>query len=268
MPRSARDATRFTATGPFAHSKDTPSKASQITIGAPPPPGETPQQKVARLREAARRARLREEGGTTFDRVVARGRVWADRAHFVTTYTLIGLTAIGFVVGSYALVDMMLYNRRRRKEWYAEQQERHLKLLATAYEANRAGRADEDQMLLINQERARQEAELEKQNKKGMFGKMKETLWGGLSLEEQKGGKLGLAAQKAGNTLHEEVVKPVTGQESGKGLGIVKAVEEKRRPVEKTIPISKGGMLDQLGENTATAMSDKTKSWTSWITRR
>jgi hypothetical protein len=60
----------------------------------PGPPGETPQQKVRRLREAAARARDAKVSG--FDRVLVRGRVWADRAHRFTALSLIGITGLSF----------------------------------------------------------------------------------------------------------------------------------------------------------------------------
>ena len=88
MPRTPADATRFTATGPHVHSKSAAS--STIDLAGPPPPNETPAQKVVRLREAARRAKLGQE--TTWDKVVSRGKVWADRAHKVTATGLIVLS--------------------------------------------------------------------------------------------------------------------------------------------------------------------------------
>ncbi len=90
MPRSAIDATRFTATGPHAHSKS--SISSTKPHSSSPPPRETPHEKVNRLRNAARKARLDKE--SKFDKVVARGRVWADRAHKVTTLSLIAATGM------------------------------------------------------------------------------------------------------------------------------------------------------------------------------
>lgn len=89
MPRSASDATRFTATGPYITAKPT---GSQLQFGAAAPTDETPQQKIARLRAAAQQARAGQESG--FDRVVIVGRRWADRAHRVTTWSLIGLTGV------------------------------------------------------------------------------------------------------------------------------------------------------------------------------
>lgn len=89
MARSASDATRFTATGPTAYTK--PASNSTIQhLGRGAIPGETPQQKITRLRAAAAAARAGKE--SNFDRVVRTGRKVADKAHRFTAYTLIGLT--------------------------------------------------------------------------------------------------------------------------------------------------------------------------------
>lgn len=101
MVRSVSDATRFTATGPVAHSK-TELRGTTVDIGtgsgaagSPAPAGETPQQKIARLRALAQRAKL--DNVSTLDRVVSTGRTWADRAHRLTTLSLIGFTG-GFLL--------------------------------------------------------------------------------------------------------------------------------------------------------------------------
>jgi hypothetical protein len=88
----AKDPTLFTSTGPYAAAKPAPPRATIIPIRGPAPPNETPQEKVARLREAARRAKIGNE--STFDKVVARGRVVADFAHRFTTLSLIGFTGM------------------------------------------------------------------------------------------------------------------------------------------------------------------------------
>lgn len=57
--------------------------------------GETPKEKVTRLRaahEAAKQAQV-----TRWDRIVVRGRVWADVAHRVTVLGLIGVTGMLFL---------------------------------------------------------------------------------------------------------------------------------------------------------------------------
>ena len=111
MPRSAVDATRFTPTGPYANgtgngkqsisasaspspSLSSSSPTSPLQFADPAPPNETPQQKVARLREAARRARAARI--TPYDKVVLFGRVWADRLHRGTVVVVVGATCMSF----------------------------------------------------------------------------------------------------------------------------------------------------------------------------
>ena len=100
MPRTPTDATRFTPTTPHAAKPFYPSASNpgpsaiprNAVAAAAAPAGETPAQKVKRLREAANRAREARLSG--FDRTVARGRVWADRAHRITALGLIGFTCL------------------------------------------------------------------------------------------------------------------------------------------------------------------------------
>lgn len=89
MVRSAADATRFTATGPYASSKPAP-RSSSIDVSRPGQSGETAAEKIARLREAARLEKIGRE--SKFDRIVGAGRIWADRLHRVTALALIAFT--------------------------------------------------------------------------------------------------------------------------------------------------------------------------------
>lgn len=125
MSRSATDATRFTATGPYAYSKPAapaataPSAANlrkpNVKVNSPQGSSsqtsfgsggggsqggqqqqqqyqhETPKQKVERLRAEARAARI----ANTFspvDRIIHRGRIWADRAHRFTVISLLAFS--------------------------------------------------------------------------------------------------------------------------------------------------------------------------------
>jgi hypothetical protein len=88
MARTVEDATRFTPNGPYASRPST--RATVLQFSDPAPAEETPQQKIARLREAARRAKIAQE--STFDKVVASGRTWADRAHRATVYGIIAFS--------------------------------------------------------------------------------------------------------------------------------------------------------------------------------
>ncbi|KAI5852464.1 hypothetical protein DFP73DRAFT_532788 [Morchella snyderi] len=111
-PRSVADATRFTATGPHAFTRAPPISGSGSG-------GETPQQRVARLREAANRAKMDQVG--MFDRIVDRGRIWADRAHKVVAIGLIGATVLCGGITIYAFTDMVMFARRKKRA-YAEEQ--------------------------------------------------------------------------------------------------------------------------------------------------
>ncbi|KAG0635149.1 hypothetical protein HOY80DRAFT_471138 [Tuber brumale] len=130
-PRSVADATRFTPTGPHAFTRTPMSAAATATVG------ETPQQRVARLREAARRTKL--DQISTVDKIIDRGRVWADKAHRAVAISLIGATGLflppfslpqsnewmspmlcgGFTI--FASIDMVLYARRRKRAYLEEQ---------------------------------------------------------------------------------------------------------------------------------------------------
>ncbi|KAF8466387.1 cytochrome oxidase c assembly-domain-containing protein [Kalaharituber pfeilii] len=126
MPsRSPADATRFTATGPHATQFSRSSSAAATgAAGA----GETPQQRIARLRESARRAKA--ENITLMDKLYVHGRVWADRAHRAVAFGLIGATILCGGVTLFTLTDMILYNRRLKKQ-YAEEAKRVQQLEAS-----------------------------------------------------------------------------------------------------------------------------------------
>ena len=125
MSRSATDATRFTATSPHAYSKPSSLRAASVNTFSPssaprshiqprnlskptPPqrsgvPPETPAQKVARLRAQHEAAKLGEI--TRWEKIVIIGRVWADKAHRITVYSLIGFSGEGKGVEELARVS-------------------------------------------------------------------------------------------------------------------------------------------------------------------
>lgn len=104
MSRSAADATRFTATGPYASSKpngtpyELPNFMKPKEDAARPKPKapqtgpdgqpETPKQKVERLRAQARAARMA-QSSSGLDRWIEVGRRFANRAHKGMVYSLI-----------------------------------------------------------------------------------------------------------------------------------------------------------------------------------
>jgi hypothetical protein len=93
MSKAAKEATRFTATGVWAHTRPG-GRATTLQFADPAPKNETPQQKVKRLREAANRAKMAQV--TRWDYMYLYGRMAADAAHRFTVYGLIFATGRQF----------------------------------------------------------------------------------------------------------------------------------------------------------------------------
>ena len=188
------------------------------------------------------------------------------------------MIAVGVTV--FSLTDMIIYNRRKRKEYNAEQRMILAHMLMEAREAEAKGIADEDQILFLNREREVDEAERIQKEKKGRWrryikgifsteGLKKEDTSSGLeALGEEKPRKVGegsLLIESAGETVTDST----TEKEETPGLGILQAVEEKRRDGERELQKRgvNGGTLDQLAEQAAAAGKSK-GGWTSWFTSK
>ncbi|KAF6797565.1 hypothetical protein CSOJ01_12945 [Colletotrichum sojae] len=165
-PRSASDATRFTSTTPHAASKSSPttaaasSAATQKTPAAAPSPkipgrlpGETPEERVRRLRaahEAARKAQT-----SSVDRVIGGSRRFFDVAHKATVLGLVGFTAIAGLVSVYSVYDMVTYNKQRRADFIEAQRKMEEDSLAAARLAFINGTATDAQVTLVEEANAR-----------------------------------------------------------------------------------------------------------------
>lgn len=280
MARSPSDATRFTSTGPYASSTFTsaaPSAttSSRIDFGSAPA-NESPQQKIQRLRAAAALAKQGRE--TTFDKTVRIGRVWADRAHRVTALSLIAFSILSGAVATAGITDMLMHNRRKRKEWLQQKQIEGARELAIATQAASQGVATEDQILLINRERNARQAEIDKKNRPGMFKRASNWLFSDLSKEEQKGGRLGAATAAAATTSTTGTIGQKTEfaaeEARQEARHVLQAVEDKvdqhRRQGEKVPEMlaPAGGPLDRQAQVAAHNAAETTKSWTSWLMGR
>ncbi|TKA37937.1 hypothetical protein B0A54_10539 [Friedmanniomyces endolithicus] len=285
MARTPSDATRFTATGPYASSSPsfgsnplpnpsptntTAPLGTRIDFGSAPA-NETSQQKIARLRAASALARHGKE--SPFDALVRVGRVWADRAHRVTALGLIGLTVVVGCVATAGITDMLLHNRRRRGEWLAEQQARLARATGEARGAMERGTATEEQVLLVNRQRAAEEAAEERARRPGVVKRVKGWLFSDLSGEEVKGGRLGVFGAGAGERGAGEVVgSEVEGQKHDRS--VLQAVEERldanRRQGEKVEEVMRpfGGPLDQQAQLYVNTASGSSRSLMDWVTRR
>jgi hypothetical protein len=167
---------------------------------------------------------------------------------------------------------MIVYNRRKRTEFYAVMEKLRSDEYAKALEADAKGEATDDQTLLINQERARMEQmRIDKEKKeKGVWRRMKEQVVGTETYEEQKGGTLGVGRKRGGHDAPKSSVGEAVGdllasRDEKLGFGGEKAAGVVGTPAGAR-PV--GGPLDQLAQQTAESVSSNTKSWTSWITGR
>jgi hypothetical protein len=167
---------------------------------------------------------------------------------------------------------MLVHNRRKRNEWLLVQGELHRRELEAANDALAAGTANEDQMLLINRERARAEADREKLNKKGVFVRAKEALFSGMDKEEKKGGTLGLLAdgQKGESNLGEGVLRAVEDTVRGGKERLAEGKDGLKTEIRQHTPArpAVGGPLDELAQRAASDASSSTKSWTDWVLRK
>ncbi|KAH0536196.1 hypothetical protein FGG08_006904 [Glutinoglossum americanum] len=264
MPRSAADATRFTATAPHAHSKSSRIPSASPTMPSPPNRQETPQQKVARLRAAALKAK---EGNiSAFDKVVVRGRVWADRAHRFVTLSLVGLTGLSAIYATVAITDMLLHNRRKKREYFAQQSHLLSVSIADAAAAEALGTATEPQIALLKRERehAAYLEELERQKNPGVVERTKEWLFSGLKRDE---------GEEAGSK---------DGTPAGEGMAYDRVLAQVQAlNAEQETEKEEGRMLDRPGEASSPSpsstpslqsepsSSSSSRSWTSWLgTRR
>jgi hypothetical protein len=187
-------------------------------------------------------------------------------------------------VTAYALGDMMIYNRRKRAQFYEEQKGLYAAALHNARLAIAEGRAseedidfvkrDKEEAVRIEKIKAEKEA---KKAKKGIFAIGKEWLFYGLKKEEE-GEFVGTSDRRIGyESLSEE--------DDGMGVresDIVRAIEDKKGSIEtkvkKAFAEEKerqrfGGPLDRLGTSVteSTGSEDsrpKSGGWTSFMTRR
>ncbi|KAI1341236.1 hypothetical protein F5Y15DRAFT_28593 [Xylariaceae sp. FL0016] len=177
-PRSVADATRFTSNTPHADTKSKKPTSSSSTSTSPrtstsrttasgrpgtgspsssstlPPPGmpragpqETIEERVRRLRAAHLAAK--KHSVSRFDRVVDHSRKYFDAAHKFTVMGLIGFSGLALLVTVYATADMMMYNRKRRNEFFALQKQLKEDSLEAARLAYMTGTASEEQIALV-----------------------------------------------------------------------------------------------------------------------
>ncbi|KAJ5658327.1 uncharacterized protein N7484_001976 [Penicillium longicatenatum] len=260
MSRSAADATRFTATGPYASSKpgapyDLPESlkskdnATQPKQAQPLGPGgmpETPKQKVERLRAQARAARMA-QSSSGVDRFIEYGRRFANKAHKGMVYSLIAASGVCGVLTVYSMVSLTMYNRRQRTLWI----EKEMETLKQARIAQANGTANAEQLELVKKEEIEAIYAKKREEEKAQrpWAKAKQFLFGQMNVEDT-------AAPAAQTTAASSV-------ESAES-SIIEAANVKKAFADAAVP----GQLDVIAENAERATKEKTKGWVSWMTGR
>ncbi|KAJ5952447.1 uncharacterized protein N7479_010860 [Penicillium vulpinum] len=269
MSRSAADATRFTATGPYANSKtggafQAPDFGNKTSNKKPSPQQlgpsgqpETPKEKVERLRAQARATRKAQATGSGTDRWIESGRKFANKAHKGMVYTLIAASGVCGVLTVYSMISLTLYNRRQRTLWIAKE----LETLNQAEIACANGTATIEQQELLKKEKIgeimKQKREEEKAQKP--WAKAKRFLFEKLNMEDS-----GASAASASAPV---LAIEGTNNTQGSVMEAVQAKEAMNAAATKTgAPLP--GQLDVMAENVEQAAKAKTSSWTSWLTGR
>lgn len=282
MSKSTKDSTRFTATGVWAHTRPG-GRATTLQFADPAPKNETPQQKVKRLREAANRAKMAQV--TRWDYMYLYGRMAADAAHRFTVYGLIFATGtlgplesqlllqtpfsyermltdilgcVG-VLAVFSIGDMVVYNRRKRAIYFAEEERQQAKILANARSAVAEGTASPAQTALVTGIAEEYEAMEKKKAERALPSRLLWWMHGDWKEEKEI---------KEQRRLALEEVKQQELQ-GGSSLGVTAAVQEARAnitttPITTTSAPVVGGPLDQTAEKAVQAAEKTSKGWFGW----
>ncbi|PYH29424.1 cytochrome c oxidase assembly protein COX14 [Aspergillus neoniger CBS 115656] len=264
MSRSAADATRFTATGPYAHSKPgsasaaapyklpssmakpTSQQQQQPQLNANGRP-ESPKEKVERLRAQARAARLA-QSTSRVDQMIEVGRRFANKAHKTMVYTLIAASV-------YSVISLTLYNRRQRALWVEKEMQR----LQDAKTAYAAGTANTEQLELLKNEKIGEIFQQKKEEAKAQrpWNQVKNFIFGGLKQDEK-------AAADSSSSIPDSVL------EGGNKSAVLEALNAKAAEdaAKSAAPAVPKGQLDALAESAEDAAKQSTRSWKSWFTGR
>ncbi|CBX99987.1 hypothetical protein IAQ61_002799 [Plenodomus lingam] len=262
MSKSPGDSTRFTATGVWAHTRPG-GRATTLQFADPAPKNETPQQKVKRLREAANRAKMAQV--TRWDYMYLYGRMAADAAHRFTVYGLIFATGCVGVIAVFSIGDMIVYNRRKRALYFAEEEKAQARILDLARSAVASGTATPAQTALVTGIAEEQEAYEKKQAERKLPSRL--LWWAHGDWKEEKE----IAEQRR---LAVEEVKRQEAQQ-GQGLGITTAVQEARANTSGASSLASsstplvGGPLDNTAKRATQKVEQKieqaSKGWFSFL---
>lgn len=203
-----------------------------------------------------------------------RSEWYVSACHDLTTFEMViskvtdNGTVFSIGVAGWSLGSMTLYNRQKRKVWFAEQQAHYESALQKARQAEQDGTLTADLALVLNKERAIQQAEEEQKNRKGVLTRTKEWAFGGLAKEEKPSGRA--------TAFSSEEIKRIA--EGRPALQVAQSVSEDARTRPQDSAVTKaakdltittmGGPLDQMAQNASDGVSDMSKRWSNWLRRQ
>lgn len=187
--------------------------------------------------------------------------LWPYELGYMTMLTNI-VVAIGFATISFG--DMMIANRKKKQEWYTEQEAAYERALAQARVAEANGTLTSNLSLFLNHDRATQQAEAEKRNKLSLWQRSKNLLSSGLGMKGEslvEGADRRTPEQDPSEALHKrgrEQARMVGAQDSV-SLSEASPVPKPSTAEDSRIVESRagpaGGPLDRLGDQTSSSVS-------------
>lgn len=167
----------------------------------------------------------------------------------------------------------MIYNRRRKREYFAEQKALTESLVQDASVALRSGTATAEQLSLLEKQRGQAALAAEMRAKVEELREARASAAAALPEKVQEGeGKKGIVAQATGwlfkglkSEDRPEVGYGNVGEERGEG-GVVRAVEARRAEGVAKEREAGGGPLDRLGKEEEEEQGKG--GWTSFMTRK
>lgn len=169
----------------------------------------------------------------------------------------------------------MIYNRKKRAEFFAEQKAKHQAAIYEAKQAKNHGIATEEQIAFLFREEDEDARVARLKQKKGVFKTAKEYLFAGLKKEEE-GDDIGSSQARLGYESMSEEDDTLGSRESD----MVRALEDKKLAIQEKARQAfanekererSGGPLDRIGtsvNNTGSEGEAPKASWTSFMTRR
>ncbi|RII09946.1 hypothetical protein CUC08_Gglean005936 [Alternaria sp. MG1] len=186
----------------------------------------------------------------------------ADAAHRFTVYGLIFATGCVGVLAVFSIGDMIVYNRRKRAIYFAQEEQAQAKILELARSAVASGTATPAQSALVTGIAEEQEAFERKKAERKAPSKLLWWLHGDWK-EEQA-----IAEQRR---LAVEEIKRQEAQ-GNTNLGIAAAVQEARaHDTTSTFTASTsstpvvGGPLDNAAEKAVHKVEETGKGWFGWM---